>query len=347
MNKLKTLFFYPLLFLGLGFFLFSDPSTSFASQGPGWENEGVDRLKYVLRGQILLQVQDQGQAYYISPEDLSFNFLGRPEDAFRILQEKGVGISNEDLSKIRPAVSHLTGKDSDGDGLPDKFERAMGTDPFDPDTSGNGYTDKTEIKHGYDPLRKEGRLPLDEAFARKHQGRIFLQVEGSGEAWYVNPEDNLRYFLGRPADVFNVMGKLGRGFPNNIFDKLKGEEVELSKRIVIDTGNQRLSYYWGGVKMGKYLVSTGKASTPTPPGSYHIINKVELAWSPLGLWMPYWMGLGTGRIGIHQLPYWPNGYREGVWNLGTPVSHGCIRLGIEESKRLYEWAEVGTPVYIY
>jgi lipoprotein-anchoring transpeptidase ErfK/SrfK len=29
------------------------------------------------------------------------------------------------------------------------------------------------------------------------------------------------------------------------------------------------------------------------------------------------------------------------------VSHGCIRLGIGPAETLYNWTEVGTPVYIY
>jgi len=32
-----------------------------------------------------------------------------------------------------------------------------------------------------------------------------LQVEGHGEAWYVNTGDGQRYFLGKPADAFRIM----------------------------------------------------------------------------------------------------------------------------------------------
>lgn len=42
-------------------------------------------------------------------------------------------------------------------------------------------------------------------------GRILLQVESNGEAWYVNPDDELRYYLGRPEDAFNLMRELGLG----------------------------------------------------------------------------------------------------------------------------------------
>ncbi len=44
------------------------------------------------------------------------------------------------------------GKDSDGDGLTDREERRLGTDPFNPDTDGDGYTDGEEVHFGSDPL---------------------------------------------------------------------------------------------------------------------------------------------------------------------------------------------------
>ncbi len=61
--------------------------------------------------------------------------------------------------------------------------------------------------------------------------------------------------------------------------------------------------------------------------------------------MPFWMNFYRG-YGIHELPYWPNGYREGEDHLGMPVSHGCVRLGIGNAEKLFNWAEIGIPVYI-
>lgn len=42
--------------------------------------------------------------------------------------------------------------DSDGDGLSDDEERALGTDPFNPDTDGDGISDGDEVDCGSDPL---------------------------------------------------------------------------------------------------------------------------------------------------------------------------------------------------
>ncbi|MBI4599981.1 hypothetical protein HY732_03590 [Candidatus Uhrbacteria bacterium] len=52
------------------------------------------------------------------------------------------------------------------------------------------------------------------AFAKKLAGKILLQVQSRGEAWYINPTDFKRYSLGRPADAFSVMRGLGLGVSN-------------------------------------------------------------------------------------------------------------------------------------
>jgi hypothetical protein len=50
--------------------------------------------------------------------------------------------------------------------------------------------------------------------AMRLSGRILLQVESKGEAWYVNPVDGRRYSLGRPADAQRIMSELGLGVSN-------------------------------------------------------------------------------------------------------------------------------------
>jgi len=109
-----------------------------------------------LSGRILLQVEKGGQAWYIDPVTYRRAFLGRPEDAFKVMRGFGLGVSNSDLSKIRQSTARR----------------------------------------------------------QKLSGRILLQVENNGAAFYINPADLTLNYLGRPADAFNVMRTLALGISN-------------------------------------------------------------------------------------------------------------------------------------
>ena len=53
-------------------------------------------------------------------------------------------------------LDQFGGPDTDGDGLPDMGELAIGTDPTKRDTDGDGLTDDAEITQGLDPLDNRG-----------------------------------------------------------------------------------------------------------------------------------------------------------------------------------------------
>lgn len=64
---------------------------------------------------------------------------------------------------------------------------------------------------------------------KRLSGRILLQVESKGQAWYINPDDQEAYYLGRPSDAFQIMKTLGLGISNRDFDLL---QVDMPKRII-------------------------------------------------------------------------------------------------------------------
>lgn len=131
------------------------------------------------------------------------------------------------------------------------------------------------------------------------------------------------------------------------FSPTTTEAVRLKKTIHVDLSEQKLQQRMSGVIIAEHKVSTGRAGMRTPTGNYKVLNKHPRAWSRSSkLWMPYWMAFTTRGHGLHELPEWPGGKKEGENHLGIPVSHGCIRLGIGAAKRLYEWSEIGTPIAI-
>ncbi|HNX11005.1 MAG TPA: L,D-transpeptidase [bacterium] len=142
------------------------------------------------------------------------------------------------------------------------------------------------------------------------------------------------------------------GYPDGLevkngYDPLQGTGAKLFKQIKINLAKQELSYNLGNVELGKFPISAGKSSTPTPRGTFAVMNKNQKAWSAsYKLWMPYWLGFKDTTYGIHELPFWPSGRREGESSLGRPASHGCVRLGIGSAKIVYDFAAVGTEVKI-
>lgn len=121
------------------------------------------------------------------------------------------------------------------------------------------------------------------------------------------------------------------------------------KYIDVNLASQVMTLFENGRAIDAYMISSGKRGMETPIGEFSIQNKAARPWSKAySLYMPYWQAITPdGKYGIHELPEWPGGYKEGANHLGTPVSHGCMRLGIGPAKRVFEWAEIGTPVIIY
>ncbi len=123
-----------------------------------------------------------------------------------------------------------------------------------------------------------------------------------------------------------------------------------NKQIVVSISQQHLYAYENGNLLYSFTVSTGEPGADTWTGSFRVLDKIPNAYGAnWNLWMPNWLGIywaGTLENGIHALPILSNGLR--LWDgyLGTPVSFGCIILGVEDSQTLYDWADVGTPVDI-
>ncbi len=56
--------------------------------------------------------------------------------------------------------------------------------------------------------------------AERVSGKIVLDVENHGEAWYVYPFNNYRYYLGRPEDAFDIMRYLSLGITDTNLAKI-------------------------------------------------------------------------------------------------------------------------------
>ena len=121
------------------------------------------------------------------------------------------------------------------------------------------------------------------------------------------------------------------------------------KYVVVSISEQHLYAYEDDQLLFSFAASTGMGNS-TRVGSFRVLDKIPSAYGAnWSIWMPNWLGIywsGTLENGIHALPILPGGSRLWSGYLGTPISYGCVVLGVDEAMQLYEWADIGTPVEI-
>jgi peptidoglycan hydrolase-like protein with peptidoglycan-binding domain len=108
----------------------------------------------------------------------------------------------------------------------------------------------------------------------------------------------------------------------------KRAEVLLDRQVALLINNNTV--------VRAIAVSTGKASTPTPPGDYRVYAKIPRWWStPFREWLP-WALPFSGGIAFHELGDVP----------AYPASHGCVRQLFTVARWTYAFAYVGMPVKV-
>ncbi|WP_343502247.1 MULTISPECIES: L,D-transpeptidase [Roseobacteraceae] len=107
--------------------------------------------------------------------------------------------------------------------------------------------------------------------------------------------------------------------------------------VVVSIDEQRVHVYRGGIRIAVSTCSTGKPGHETPTGVFVVLQKDRDHHSSTynNAPMPNMNRLTWGGIALHagNLP-------------GYPASHGCIRLPLDFSARLFEVTHLGTPVII-
>jgi hypothetical protein len=166
-------------------------------------------------GKILLDVENNGEAWYVYPETLERYYLQDGDAAYEALRTYGLGITDADIRKIPIGIEErFEMTDSDGDGLVDLVEDSIGSRSDVYDTDGDGYSDGEEILAHYSPITDK-KYQHDTSLVEEMKGMILLQVEAHGEAWYVNPADGRRYYLGNGEASYQIMRYLSLGITSS------------------------------------------------------------------------------------------------------------------------------------
>jgi LPXTG-site transpeptidase (sortase) family protein len=133
-------------------------------------------------------------------------------------------------------------------------------------------------------------IPVESAvsMADKLKGKILLAVEDVGQAWYVDPVNKERAFLGRPADAFRIMRELGLGISEYDYHLFNGyAPSRLSGRILLRVEQSGEAYYVFPDNLKMYYLGR-------PADAFRIMRE---------------LGLGIKNEDLNKIPIWQK-YKE-------------------------------------
>ncbi|MHB1348133.1 MAG: L,D-transpeptidase [Candidatus Humimicrobiaceae bacterium] len=119
--------------------------------------------------------------------------------------------------------------------------------------------------------------------------------------------------------------------------------------IKVSLDEQKVRVFYKNDLLKEMICSSGAPLTPTPKGTFKTSDKIKYAWLPKFNVGAYYFVRFYGSYLFHSTPFDKEGnmIEEEKLNLGKPVSHGCIRLDLDEEKWLYETVPSGVTVEIY
>ncbi len=162
---------------------------------------------------------------------------------------------------------------------------------------------------------------------------------------------NFLNFKNENIDNYTIVKKLNNSqnalLSPRVIDALSISDVvpKKGKILVADLKSMAISLYLDGKQIAKYkIISKGREGTPwdTPSGLYKIHTKERNHLSSIAkVYMPYSMQF-YGNYFIHGETYYPD---------GTPTtstfSGGCIRLYTKDMAKVFNFADIGTKVFIF
>lgn len=136
----------------------------------------------------------------------------------------------------------------------------------------------------------------------------------------------------------------------------KVTQANIGKAILVVLGERKVYLYNNVPVQRTFRCAIGQARYPTPTGTFRIVAKAaNPAWhNPGSDWarnMPAYIPPGPNNpLGLRALYLNVSGIRihgtNKIGSIGSPASHGCIRLANSDIVQLFPLVPVGTPVYI-
>ncbi|MEM7538161.1 MAG: LysM peptidoglycan-binding domain-containing protein [Chloroflexota bacterium] len=133
------------------------------------------------------------------------------------------------------------------------------------------------------------------------------------------------------------------GATKTLGPRLPPAKINGGARIIdVNLSTQHLTAWDGNSIFMDTSISSGNPWTPTVTGRYLVNRKYT---------QQHMSGPGYDIEDVPWVMYFWKGYafHGAYWhnNFGEPMSHGCIHLTPTQAQQLYDWAHMGTEVYIH
>ncbi|MBO1580338.1 L,D-transpeptidase [Bacillus sp. XF8] len=136
------------------------------------------------------------------------------------------------------------------------------------------------------------------------------------------------------------------------YEKTEAATPASQQKLIVNTTTNKMDFYQNGTFIRSFSVATGKAATPTPIGSFIIVNKIKNR--------PYYTRhikggdprnpLGDRWMGLNMVGTWGTTYAvHGTNNnqaIGKNTTLGCIRMFNEDIHWLFDRVEKQATVIV-
>ena len=127
------------------------------------------------------------------------------------------------------------------------------------------------------------------------------------------------------GSIFKKLAKGNGGFKLKHPSAGKHVEADLSRQV----------HGPGQARRGRrdLHISSGAPATPTIQGKFRFYRK-DAGYNSLGMYYSVYFIRGYATHGYHDVPTYP-------------ASHGCLRNPIPDSVHIYNWIDLGDPIFVY
>lgn len=166
-------------------------------------------------------------------------------------------------------------------------------------------------------------LLAKQGYATSH-GKKYTQVTAWGVLAFRKVHGMSR-IQSAPSGIFKTLAEGKGAYEVQHPGAGRHAEVSLAKQVLVlaDGDKPVLTFH----------ISSGTMATPSDQGGYRFYRK-DAGYNSLGMYYSAYYNRGEATHGYQSVPT-------------QPASHGCIRIPIPQALQVYNWVQIGMPMFVY